>query len=45
MADTPETSNDTSVKTRCEHAKERKNPKQLACFAGSPRLHSIEVVD
>ncbi|TMP59972.1 transposase, partial [Pseudoalteromonas citrea] len=39
MADTPETSDYTSVKTRCEHAKEGKQPKHLARFAGSPRKH------
>ncbi|MBQ4853043.1 transposase, partial [Pseudoalteromonas sp. MMG012] len=39
MADTPETSEYTSVKTRCEHAKEGKQPKHLARFAGSPRKY------
>ena len=39
MADTPETSEYTSVKTRCEQAKEGKQPKHLARFTGSPRKH------
>ncbi|TMP55368.1 transposase, partial [Pseudoalteromonas citrea] len=39
MADKPETSEYTSIKTRCEHAKEGKQPKHLARFAGSPRKY------
>ena len=35
MADTLETSDYTSVKTRYEHTKESKQPKHLAWFAGS----------
>ncbi|TMP39932.1 transposase [Pseudoalteromonas citrea] len=39
MTETPEASDYTSVKARCEHAKEGKQPKHLARFAGSPRKH------
>ncbi|MCF6437005.1 transposase [Pseudoalteromonas sp. MMG022] len=39
IAKTPEESNHTSIKQRCEHAKVGKQPKQLARFAGSPRKH------
>ncbi len=39
MAKTPEESAHTSIQIRCEQAKEGKQPKQLARFAGSPRKH------
>ena len=37
IADTPETSNHTSVKLRCEQAKTGKQPKTLMPFVGNPR--------
>ncbi|NMM42161.1 hypothetical protein HHO47_15380 [Pseudoalteromonas arctica] len=37
MAQTPETSDYTSVQKRIESATESKQPKQLLCFAGMPR--------
>ncbi|CAH9066990.1 hypothetical protein PSECIP111951_03685 [Pseudoalteromonas holothuriae] len=39
MAKTPENSEHTSVQKRIKSAKDAKQPKQLARFAGSPRKH------
>ena len=39
MSKTPDKSKHTSVKKRCEYAKDSKQPKQLARFAGNPRKH------
>ncbi|MCF2910860.1 transposase [Pseudoalteromonas sp. DL2-H2.2] len=39
MAETPETSDYTSIKKRIEHAQQGKQPKSLLRFAGNPRKH------
>ncbi len=37
IADTPETSDYTSIKKRIEHARRGEQPQSLLCFAGNPR--------